>query len=280
MDINRINFNDPNELLDFKILDKYNIFFISDMYYGYKAKSFSFDKKTNHYLLELESNLNEAKCPHCGEETTFINDRSTRVIYDMIYGRIIRLTVTSHQFKCQKCNKSFMQKNGFIVGKYKYSRIILYAIFYCYALFLSSRAKTRFEGLENILPDLCIPKNELNSIIKDVSIVDNYMAPAKYYFPNMDDYYWKVEELYKVPYQDDDMEEEYDSVATYENFSDNRPNEAEIKFMTKSLKNLEVIKINYPDKFNYFFYELFGDSYLDVKSIVNEAKRKIRKNRV
>ena len=204
------------------------IFFIDDLYGDYTVESFKLNDDGSTYSLTLKNTKYSCECPYCKQQVNKIHSKNTRMVIDTFQYKVFNVSFTSRKFKCQLCNKIFTEKIPFIMGKSKYTTRVIGAIFYSYNKYKNNENTKRFMELHCIIPDLNIPINELNSIIRRAKQNSSY--PVYDYIVEYDENeYWQhVSHLY-----DDDW--------IY--FLDASPLQDEIEYIQKCIQEGKAINI-------------------------------------
>lgn len=82
---------------------------------GVITKYFEEDESTGSYKAFIEMPVNEHRCPHCGNSTTYIKDYRLQTVRDLVVlGKPLIVTIRKRRYVCQHCNATFTEENPYI----------------------------------------------------------------------------------------------------------------------------------------------------------------------
>lgn len=82
---------------------------------GVITKYFEEDESTGSYKAFIEMPVNEHRCPHCGNSTTFIKDYRLQTVRDLVVlGKPLIVTIRKRRYVCKHCNATFTEENPYI----------------------------------------------------------------------------------------------------------------------------------------------------------------------
>lgn len=82
---------------------------------GVITKYFEEDESTGSYKAFIEMPVNEHRCPHCGNSTTYIKDYRLQTVRDLVVlGKPLIVTIRKRRYVCQHCNATFTEENTYI----------------------------------------------------------------------------------------------------------------------------------------------------------------------
>lgn len=82
---------------------------------GVITKYFEEDESTGSYKAFIEMPVNEHRCPHCGNSTTYIKDYRLQTVRDLVVlGKPLIVTIRKRRYVCQHCNTTFTEENPYI----------------------------------------------------------------------------------------------------------------------------------------------------------------------
>ena len=59
--------------------------------------------------------VNEHRCPHCGNSTTYIKDYRLQTVRDLVVlGKPLIVTIRKRRYVCKHCNATFTEENPYI----------------------------------------------------------------------------------------------------------------------------------------------------------------------
>ena len=79
---------------------------------GVITKYFEEDESTGSYKAFIEMPVNEHRCPHCGNSTTYIKDYRLQTVRDLVVlGKPLIVTIRKRRYVCKHCNATFTEEN-------------------------------------------------------------------------------------------------------------------------------------------------------------------------
>lgn len=82
---------------------------------GVITKYFEEDESTGSYKAFIEMPVNEHRCPHCGNSTTYIKDYRLQTVRDLVVlGKPLIVTIRKRRYVCKHCNVTFTEENPYI----------------------------------------------------------------------------------------------------------------------------------------------------------------------
>ena len=82
---------------------------------GVITKYFEEDESTGSYKAFIEMPVNEHRCPHCGNSTTYIKDYRLQTVRDLVVlGKPLIVTIRKRRYVCKHCNATFTEENPYI----------------------------------------------------------------------------------------------------------------------------------------------------------------------